>query len=133
MVRLYVLSTNFGQGWFGFTFCPIAKSDPEPEYSTVFSDPIALVALSITVFASCAKAIVYISIVAAIAAVHFLLILPPSKTCFGHKKAKTQGGQNSFVSFVPFCGHSPFHTYGSENATTESVAIAATYCLPFLP
>ena len=65
---------NFGQGWFGFTFCPIAKSNPEPEYSTVLSVPIALVALSITVFASCAKAVEHSSIAAANTKTHFLLM-----------------------------------------------------------
>src|SRR5438874_3702127 len=57
MTRLYVLSMNFGQAAFGFTFCPIAKSNPEPEYSTLLTDPIAFDALSMTVFASCANAV----------------------------------------------------------------------------
>src|SRR5262245_54446690 len=68
---------NFGQGEFGFTFWPIAKSTPDPEYSTVFSDPIAFDALSITVLASCANTTPYSSIAIATAAMHFLLMLPP--------------------------------------------------------
>src|SRR5262249_36701736 len=113
MVRLYVLSTNFGQGEFGFTFCPIAKSNPDPEYSTVFSDPIAFVALSITVFASCANAVPYSSIPAANTAMHFLFM---------------------FVS--------PFTSYGNANTTRDSLfaprappaaATTPTYCLPFFP
>src|SRR6185369_11083812 len=48
---------NFGQGCVGFTFWPMAKSKPDPEYSTLLSDPIVFVALSITVFASCANAL----------------------------------------------------------------------------
>src|SRR5262249_6650903 len=74
MVRLYVLSTNLGHGELGFTFCPIAKSNPEPEYSTDFSDPIAFDALSITDFASCASTVQLKSTPAANAAMHLLLI-----------------------------------------------------------
>ena len=93
---------NFGHGAVGFTFCPIAKSKPEPEYSTVLSAPIALDELSITVLASWAKMAPLTSNSAVKAAMHFFDMLT-----------------------------SPF--YGSENATTESVAIAATNCLPLLP
>src|SRR5262245_2022478 len=98
---------NFGHGELGFTFCPMAKSEPEPEYSTVFSDPIALVALSMTAFASCAKATDDNIVTMANAARHFL---------------------NMFTS-----QHREAVHYGNENTTTESVAIAATYCFPFLP
>src|SRR5215475_12065130 len=37
-----------------FGACPMAKSNPEPEYSTLFNEPIAFDALSMTVLASCA-------------------------------------------------------------------------------
>src|SRR6516162_160820 len=48
---------NFGQGKLGLAFWPMAKSKPDPEYSTVLSAPIALDALSMTVLASCANAV----------------------------------------------------------------------------
>src|SRR6266481_5305234 len=49
---------NFGHGRFGLAFWPMAKSKPDPEYSTVFSGPIAFDALSMRVLASCPKAVV---------------------------------------------------------------------------
>ena len=58
MTRVYVLSINFGHGELGFGACPMAKSMPEPEYSIDFrlSVAMALEALAMTVFASCAIA-----------------------------------------------------------------------------
>src|SRR2546425_1787988 len=99
MSRLYVLSMNLGQGRFGLAFWPMAKSKPEPEYSTLFIGPIAFVALSMTVLASCAKAVVVSS----------------STTARTHLR----------ISLLRL------NRYGNENTTTESVAIAATYCFPF--
>src|SRR5262249_54958112 len=77
IVRLYALSMNFGHGKFGFAFCPMAKSNPEPEYSTVLRDPIAFVVLSITVFASCAIAVEPRNRPITSAGMYFLLISPP--------------------------------------------------------
>ena len=49
---------NFGQGELGFMACPKAKSAPTAEYSILLrlSAPMALDALLMTVFASCADA-----------------------------------------------------------------------------
>ena len=77
IARVYVLSMNFGQGELGFMACPKAKSAPTAEYSILLrlSAPMALDALLITVFASCADAAHTSSVRNTMAAIVFLYII----------------------------------------------------------
>ena len=70
---------NFGHGELGLCAWPSAKSEPVPEYSTVFSvsAPIAFDAAAIAVFASWAAAADASAATSIAARIILLLIFPP--------------------------------------------------------
>src|SRR5438128_1645854 len=110
---------NFGQGEFGFTFCPIAKSKPEPEYSTVFIEPIALDASSMTDLASCANAIHDTRAINVATAISLLNIFASKKNLCRTKRERNtrstkgaRGTSKNSCAFCAFCVPSPYHKLG---------------------